>query len=488
MSRDAGGFLYHFIRLNLALLYGVLLWAAFQYPVYATDNYYYVDTVSWSVTGSISSSYPNRKNVYLGPFDDTYLGTLTSQQENEICDDLSNQFLSEMMTELSAHSITVTGQIEHFKEYGSPPIPSGPLSLSWCFWRFSTNGNDLTFSLLLKVQRCDAGSGVTATANSFSCAGETYQSCEDWGANAPSIEGFLPTQLTEPQNYCYNLFDGSTVIDECKWNFQHLAFVYDENNLLSGRNLRLTPTPEQCPDQQALFVNELLPLGVDDPDEPEQTEGGGAEGGANDPFQPPPEYHAQPEPSTITDQTALLQNLLEMAQDTYNSAREQQKELRDINQELNYQTDVLTGLHRTVTAQVHNRRASSNLENCTTAPACSGDAIDCAILREQWAHRCQDKTDSPGDAESLTAAQQDAAAFMTAEGDTWLAGTTYDFENMLDDDPRYSSTCPAPETFTVYDHSMEISYEPLCGIAPAIKPWILMSGYLTAAFIIFRAV
>jgi hypothetical protein len=70
---------------------------------------------------------------------------------------------------------------------------------------------------------------------------------------------------------------------------------------------------------------------------------------------------------------------------------------------------------------------------------------------------------------------------------------TIDFDviNLPDLDTNVISSpsggaCPAPSAVSVFNSSIELSYQPFCDLATALHPYFLALGWLLAAFIVFR--
>jgi len=115
---------------------------------------------------------------------------------------------------------------------------------------------------------------------------------------------------------------------------------------------------------------------------------------------------------------------------------------------------------------------------CGTAPACEGDAIQCAIATQQHEANCLITGDgSPITTESLLGAGEAT----TLEVDP---SDQYDISGMLDTSSFVAGACPAPRTISVYGQNMTIDYTELCNLADIL-------GYLvmfTASIISLRII
>lgn len=123
---------------------------------------------------------------------------------------------------------------------------------------------------------------------------------------------------------------------------------------------------------------------------------------------------------------------------------------------------------------------------CTALPACQGDAIQCAILRQTHQQRCQTEEFQKIDMAQLdqdVAAEFAGAAFQPIQP---TADSTFDFSTMLDTSSTVSAGCPAlPDlSFSVAGQSdtfdFGIATDELCKYAN----WF---SYLLVAFAMWRA-
>jgi len=115
---------------------------------------------------------------------------------------------------------------------------------------------------------------------------------------------------------------------------------------------------------------------------------------------------------------------------------------------------------------------------CGTAPACEGDAIQCAIATQQHEANCLITGDgSPITTEALLGAGEAT----TLQVDP---SNQYDISGMLDTSSFVAGACPAPRTISVNGQDMTIDYTELCNLADIL-------GYLvmfTASIISLRVI
>jgi len=115
---------------------------------------------------------------------------------------------------------------------------------------------------------------------------------------------------------------------------------------------------------------------------------------------------------------------------------------------------------------------------CGAAPACEGDAIQCAIATQQHEANCL----ITGDGTPIT-----TEGLLGSGEATTLAvdpSDQYDISGILDTSSFVAGTCPAPRTISVYGQNMTIDYTELCNLADIL-------GYLvmfTASIISLRII
>ena len=127
-------------------------------------------------------------------------------------------------------------------------------------------------------------------------------------------------------------------------------------------------------------------------------------------------------------------------------------------------------------------------ESCNAELACSGDAVQCATLRQEKALRCHaEKMDdfegSKPDIETLVQGDK----FHLDEG-----SGNIDIPSFVNKGSRFlPSTCPSDEKFsltTAGGHSFGFSYEPLCRAATDLSPLFVAVATILAALYVGRSV
>lgn len=123
---------------------------------------------------------------------------------------------------------------------------------------------------------------------------------------------------------------------------------------------------------------------------------------------------------------------------------------------------------------------------CNQSTVCQGDAIQCAILAQQKAQRCQDVSDSD------YPAQEDAIKSLVDGPEFELEETEIAAPSLFDQHGRFlsGSTCPPPETFHLSHaggHTLEFSYDPICRLASDLSWVIVAFATLAAALYVGRS-
>lgn len=129
---------------------------------------------------------------------------------------------------------------------------------------------------------------------------------------------------------------------------------------------------------------------------------------------------------------------------------------------------------------------------CDAPPACSGDAIQCAILRQTWEDRCQSAkwiTDLKGtDAYNAGDSILDPN---NPKNKIPKAGTINITDSIHFDDSglvQGAAVCPAPYTLNLGSMlgSYTISYQPFCDLAGMLRPLLLAFAYFMGGLVILK--
>lgn len=119
------------------------------------------------------------------------------------------------------------------------------------------------------------------------------------------------------------------------------------------------------------------------------------------------------------------------------------------------------------------RESSASVNGCESAPACTGDAVQCAILTQQWHVRCDrsshnDVYDAATSAEGKAA---DAAA---------LSGGTLDVTNGISMARHLSETCLSDFSVSMFGHTATVPVSAAC-------PYLEWMGTLMVAMSMLAA-
>jgi len=129
-------------------------------------------------------------------------------------------------------------------------------------------------------------------------------------------------------------------------------------------------------------------------------------------------------------------------------------------------------------------------QTCEAAPACEGDAIQCAILKQQYEARCdfeesEDFESNKADIKGLFEGQGDKFKLDEGSGDI-------DVPSFINQGTRFlPATCPAAESFsltTAGGRTFTLSYEPLCRAATDLSGLFVAVATILAALYVGRSV
>lgn len=146
-------------------------------------------------------------------------------------------------------------------------------------------------------------------------------------------------------------------------------------------------------------------------------------------------------------------------------------------------TDPRTGVGGGGTGEEGNGGSASGGASCEAPPECSGDAIQCAQLLQQWRTRCVDQPTEQSvlDAISATDAEKGLEAGPndgSVQIPTSLDGTAF----------IGGASCPSAPTISVMGQSISLQkyWDVACDMAILFAPIVQAMGALFAALIIFR--
>lgn len=123
--------------------------------------------------------------------------------------------------------------------------------------------------------------------------------------------------------------------------------------------------------------------------------------------------------------------------------------------------------------------------SCAASFTCTGDAIQCAIAKEQYTRNCQAEASHPyRDAFSAEEGKpQGNAGVIAATGGLQVVDVQNKLDNVTD---RFGTgACPAPLVMRPMDVTVEISFQPVCEYAGWIRAIVLLCTALFCARILF---
>lgn len=129
-------------------------------------------------------------------------------------------------------------------------------------------------------------------------------------------------------------------------------------------------------------------------------------------------------------------------------------------------------------------------QTCEAAPTCEGDAVQCAILKQQYEARCdfeesEDFESNKADIKGLFEGQGDKFKLDEGSGDI-------DVPSFINQGTRFlPATCPTAESFsltTAGGRTFTLSYEPLCRAASDLSGLFVAVATILAALYVGRSV
>lgn len=117
--------------------------------------------------------------------------------------------------------------------------------------------------------------------------------------------------------------------------------------------------------------------------------------------------------------------------------------------------------------------------DCTAPPACTGPEVECATLRQIWASNC-----ALVDPRGNKAPWEDDADWGR---DLKTEATKVNLESELDAGGTGGGQCPDNPTIDVLGNAVVIDMSAVCLVTPIIRVIVIFLGWLTAAWIVYRA-
>lgn len=134
----------------------------------------------------------------------------------------------------------------------------------------------------------------------------------------------------------------------------------------------------------------------------------------------------------------------------------------------------------TGTASTPGTGTASGGDTCGVAPSCTGDAIQCMVVKQQWLSRCNHGTEA-----ERTSAM--AAAGVTPSD--VLPETEVQVSQITPLSGSLVSSCPPPLSLSIMGQSVNLDLSgPTCSALGMLRPVVLLIAWLSAAFILGGAV
>lgn len=137
--------------------------------------------------------------------------------------------------------------------------------------------------------------------------------------------------------------------------------------------------------------------------------------------------------------------------------------------------------------------SASGGSDCNSPPVCSGDAVNCGILREQWYSMCSAKAgtdqihkDLAGDGTQ----QPPTGGTHTGSDVTGSTIDTGDTSGLNSTGLGWGTSCPFNDlTVSIGETTASISFQPVCDYGPYMRGFVLLLAAITSAGILggFRA-
>ncbi len=121
--------------------------------------------------------------------------------------------------------------------------------------------------------------------------------------------------------------------------------------------------------------------------------------------------------------------------------------------------------------------------SCAALPVCEGNAIQCAIVEQQWRSRCTDDDGLQAAVQSgFTEGELDGTA-LVIEGDPVSVGMS------SNEGPLSGGSCPEELSISVFGQSLDLNiWGPACTGASLFAPIVMAMAYLFAGLLVYRGV
>lgn len=123
--------------------------------------------------------------------------------------------------------------------------------------------------------------------------------------------------------------------------------------------------------------------------------------------------------------------------------------------------------------------------NCASSFTCSGDAVQCAIAKDQHVRHCQ-LFEDPNPLSSVGGEAMNGEAKPTGHPGNSASSVSVAFSSSINTTNTIGGGCPADYTFAYAGGSLTIPFGSACGEFQALGTMLVAFSMLAAAFIVFR--
>lgn len=148
----------------------------------------------------------------------------------------------------------------------------------------------------------------------------------------------------------------------------------------------------------------------------------------------------------------------------------------------NYRLDQILD-NQTNAEEREKQKSVSGGDSCDSAPSCSGDVIQCALVTQQWKTRCE----APFDASDVNNELSAIEASATSDLLTLTSGDTFDVSSELNVNTSETASCPPAFVLPILSTSVEVSLGSFCTFADTIRPLVIAMGFLLSGLMFVRS-
>ena len=136
------------------------------------------------------------------------------------------------------------------------------------------------------------------------------------------------------------------------------------------------------------------------------------------------------------------------------------------------------------TASICLTSTNSGGTSCSVPPACSGDAIQCAIDYKLWQLNCTDEQENAEPSQSEIQSKLESILGTANRTGADLEEDPISVENLIDTTSVYSSACLPPHVMTIYGQTLTFNFDEWCNLLRIAGFLIVLIGGLVSARIV----